>query len=475
MQFAAGAERTVSPALRLALLLSLLLALGLMLAAASGDLWLDEIWSVQLSRTLHSPSGVFTLRHDNNHPLNTLYLYWLGQPRLQLEYRLAAVLGGLACIGMAGLASWRNWGPRESLLCVLLCATSFPILLYSSEARGYGLLMCFALGAYLAWNRCMQRARWTTILAFWTACVLGVLAQFTFVVALFAFAIGQLAADREAGLAERISKLAGMHAVPLLFVAWWYRFFIGRLVLGGGDATDPLAVVGSASAVLLGLPDTTGLRALAFAGLSAVTALGVIRMRQAGDGQWLFFACVVVLAPAILLLASLDRIVQVRYFLVSFPFFLMLAARLLGEALRRHSRKTRALALLALAVYFAGNLQRDAFLILEGRGGYSKAIAYMLRETTQGPVLVSSDHDFRNGLVLAFHAPRQPGGDRVHYVSQAQASRVRPEWFLLHSQQIPYRPLPKISVSGVGVYELVRSYGYAGLSGWSWYLYRRTA
>jgi uncharacterized membrane protein len=137
------------PLVWIAIALSLVFALGLRLAAASGDLWLDEIWSVLIARTLHSAADVFTLRHDNNHPLNTLYLYLLGQPRLQLEYRLASVLSGVACIGLVGYSAWRRWGARESWLATVLCAVSFPIVLYSSEARGYGLLLFFALMAFV--------------------------------------------------------------------------------------------------------------------------------------------------------------------------------------------------------------------------------------------------------------------------------------------------------------------------------------
>jgi uncharacterized membrane protein len=472
----ADSTRSIRGWLRIAIFLSLLLAFVLILAAASGDLWLDEIWSVQIARTLHSAADVFTLRHDNNHPLNTLYLYLLGQPRLQLEYRLASVLAGIACIGLVGYSAWRKWGARESWLAILLCAVSFPIILYSSESRGYGLLLFFALLAYVAWSRAMEHARWPALVLFWTACVLGLLSQFTFVVALFAFAVGQLAADQESKSGkDRLAKLAWMLGVPALFAAWWYWFFIGRQVVGGADATETWPIVAEAATLLLGLQDTSPLRFVAAFGVLAIVATGVQQLRRQRDGQWLFFACIVLVGPALLLLASHGRIVQVRYFLACFPFFLLLGSRLLGLAWERSGRGGRGLLILVSGIYLAGNLQRDAFLVKEGRGGYSKAIAYMLQQTPQGPVLVASDHDFRNSLVLDFHAARLPGGERVHYVGEAQAPQVKPEWFLMHSQQLHYAPPQQISVDGVGTYLLVQSYGYAGLSGWNWYLYRRVA
>src|SRR5207342_594187 len=112
------------------------------------------------------------------------------------------------------------------------------------------------------------------------------------------------------------------------------------------------------------------------------------------------------LAPLALLALSYPKDFYPRYFLAAFPFFLLLAARLLCLGWSRAPRGGRALLGIVLAVYFAGNLQRDAFLLAEGRGGYSHAIAYMLQQSPQGPVLVASDHDFRNGMVLAFHAAR---------------------------------------------------------------------
>ena len=41
-----------------------------------GDLWLDEIWSLRMVQSIQSPLEIFTtLQHDNNHPLNSLFLY----------------------------------------------------------------------------------------------------------------------------------------------------------------------------------------------------------------------------------------------------------------------------------------------------------------------------------------------------------------------------------------------------------------
>jgi hypothetical protein len=57
-----------------------LLAAIIRIVAAFNDLWLDEIWSIELVRELRSALGVFTqTHHDNNHYLNSLFIYVLGQ------------------------------------------------------------------------------------------------------------------------------------------------------------------------------------------------------------------------------------------------------------------------------------------------------------------------------------------------------------------------------------------------------------
>ena len=57
-----------------------ILSVGALLrfAAARGDLWLDEIWSIDIAREAGSLLGVLATRHDNNHPHNTIWLLAAG-------------------------------------------------------------------------------------------------------------------------------------------------------------------------------------------------------------------------------------------------------------------------------------------------------------------------------------------------------------------------------------------------------------
>ncbi|HEV8232999.1 MAG TPA: hypothetical protein VGP84_00320, partial [Gemmatimonadaceae bacterium] len=72
-------QPSILPSSRVAVAVIVALALAVRVLAGTNELWLDEIWSYVLAHRLTSPVGVFTaIHHDNNHYLNTLYLYAIG-------------------------------------------------------------------------------------------------------------------------------------------------------------------------------------------------------------------------------------------------------------------------------------------------------------------------------------------------------------------------------------------------------------
>ena len=76
--------------------LAFLLSSALIVAAARGDLWLDELMSLSFARTAHSITDIFVRFHyDNNHPLNTVFLYLAGVHQTLFIYRIFAVVSGI--------------------------------------------------------------------------------------------------------------------------------------------------------------------------------------------------------------------------------------------------------------------------------------------------------------------------------------------------------------------------------------------
>ena len=63
-------------------------------------------------------------------------LYLFGPSAHSITYRIPAVLAGVGTVVMAGWISSRR-GRLEALSAMLLVAASYPLIHYSSEARGY--------------------------------------------------------------------------------------------------------------------------------------------------------------------------------------------------------------------------------------------------------------------------------------------------------------------------------------------------
>ncbi|MBV9617617.1 MAG: glycosyltransferase family 39 protein, partial [Verrucomicrobia bacterium] len=154
--------------------------------AAFNDLWLDEIWSIELVRELHSALGVFTqTHHDNNHYLNSLFIYFFGQRGNWPGYRIPAEVFGIGTIVLAWLIGARH-GKMTAFFSVLLVGFSYVLILYSSEARGYAPLIFFCFGCFLILHSFLEKPRWQLAALFSFAALLGLISHLTFLVFLAA-------------------------------------------------------------------------------------------------------------------------------------------------------------------------------------------------------------------------------------------------------------------------------------------------
>ena len=83
-----------------------LAGLVLRVLGARGDLWLDEIWSLALLEPLTSIDQIFwRINHDNNHFLNSIYLYLVGPDASPLLQRGLSIALGVGAIVAAGAAA----------------------------------------------------------------------------------------------------------------------------------------------------------------------------------------------------------------------------------------------------------------------------------------------------------------------------------------------------------------------------------
>jgi len=456
--------------------LALLFSAALIVAAARGDLWLDELMSLSFARTAHSVADIFIRFHyDNNHPLNTVFLYWAGVHQALFIYRSLAVVSGIGSVFLVGYIAEKSWGFPEALCSIVLAGTSYPLLLYFSEARGYAPAIFFALAAYalLQQNaRCFHPAR---LALFWAASILGVLSHSTFIMAIMALWSGSLVQEIHAtgSWLRKSLRFTAHHAPPLLFFAWWYGFFLKDMVIAGGPVYSKWEVLAQASAMLLGFPEAHSLLIAAGVVVLAVVAVGVVSLWREGDPWWMFYVTMLGLAPALMLVATHPTYLYFRYFIVCFPFFYLLLAHLACRGGRARPKGWRWLLAAAMVLLIAGQTPRVNALLTLGRGSYSEALTHIAERSPSGIVCVGGDQDFRNHLLFAFYAPRVPGGNRLRYIEQPNWGRYPPDWFLVQSQDLAYQPPRGIAVDGAGKFDLADEYRFSGNSGWSWFVFRR--
>src|SRR5688572_7971464 len=146
------------------------------------DFWLDEVWSYELARGVGSPLEVLTgLHHSNNHHLNTLFLVLLGPDLPHWGwYRLLSLAAGLGSIALFARIAGRR-GPSEAWIAAALAASSYVLVFHSAEARGYALVVFFALLAYVQLEAQMSAATWRRGALFGFTVLLGFLSHLQFV------------------------------------------------------------------------------------------------------------------------------------------------------------------------------------------------------------------------------------------------------------------------------------------------------
>ena len=113
-------------------LAAVVLGADLRLACLPAEFWLDEIWSWELARSAHSLADLFSLRQDNNHHLNTLWLFLCPADASPVVYRLHSLTAGLASIILAAKTA-RRWGQADAVFAAFLTATGYWLVLSSAE------------------------------------------------------------------------------------------------------------------------------------------------------------------------------------------------------------------------------------------------------------------------------------------------------------------------------------------------------
>lgn len=467
---------------RPALLLSILaVAAVLRLLAARGELWLDEIWSLSFARAVHSPLQIFTaIHHDNNHYLNTLYLWLIPTSSHWVTYRLLSVGAGVITVWLAALLlrvpamSSEETGSRgqRSLVGAVLIGGSYWLTLYASEARGYALAVCCAFAALYATLRFFEHRSWAWGLAAAAFSAVGFLAHLTYLeafVGLVAWSAHRLWHGGTRG-ARWLGALALLHGVPVSILAWLYVVDLRDLAIGGGPQHTYAQVIQSALSRLVGGPLEGVVAGACALVCGALFVVALRRMWRSGSDLWVFFLSGVVVAPALMLIAPRPAYLAERYFLVSLSLMLLAFAWTLPDVARTLGAGRSRLLLGAVGLYLAANLWHVGRLIAVGRGSYLPALDWMAAHSDRRGVQVAGDQDLSDGMLVRFYSQWVPTSSFTYIPGGAWPSRG-PEWILLSSQSSHFTPPPTLPDARGNIYELMNVFPSAEVSGFTWALY----
>lgn len=453
----------------------LLIGVLLRLPGMFTDFWLDEIWALGLILPLPDWTAIFTsVHHQNNHYLQSLWIYALGDHAQWLWYRVPALAAGLATMALPAWSYFRGGRELADWLLVVLVALAYPLIHFSSEARGYALADLLVIACWLCLRAHLAQPSWRRLLVYQCLGLLGLLAHPTFFLALGVFGVWLLAAALAATPDRRqwggIGLRLALWHLPTLACTAWIMLIDQRHAVG--LATEVPVLTGTALALswLSGLPWTTpaayGVAAVALAVLLALVAVA-LRTRSAADGA---LAVATVAMPALMIVVMQPTYLAVRHWLVLWPFWLLLLAWVLAW-LAQGVGWRRGLALLLGAWLLAANGWATLRFFQDGRGNYLSALDYLQHEASGDSVTISSDNDFRQTTLINYYRRYLPPSPRFEYVPRTDIGARRPAWVIVREAppQPYWEPVPGL------VYHWVATYPAYGLSGASWFLLRQEA
>lgn len=483
-----GESAPMSPLAWAGLSCLLVVAAWLRLLCCRGELWLDEVWTWDISHKLTWPGGLFyQLQEENNHYINTL-MVWLFRHQSGWWYRFPAAVCGVASVWIAFrlgrtsplLSKLAGW------LAAVLTAGSYLLVHYSSEARGYSYAVFFAALAFdqlwvlessrtrsLASSDAARRKRIAEWL-FPLACCGGFLSQPVFLTCFGAMVVWMFLRLQKQVRPDRLwPSLMSLFLKPGLFFVVLYLVDLRHAANGGGDQFPLWRVVVETLSLTGGGP-FSGWLAFVVAGLVLIAfGYGLRVLAREGDDRWIFLLLVVVVMPMGLLVVLRRAEVYPRYFLIA-VFFLIQAVAVGLADLYRRGLVPGILASVGLAGAMFGCGQHVRQLAELGRNRYVPILEMMAERNPSSTIQLRSDHDFRHPLMFRYLLPQADmRGKTLEHVNHENVPAEGTEWLMTHSLDVDWVPPVTRDVRGVA-YELQAFRPYAGLSGWGLALYRRT-
>ncbi len=456
------------------LLLGALIVLGgaLRFEASRTLFWFDEILSWHVAHV--SPNAVHVLFGepvDNNHPLNTLWIYALGERMWWPAYRQLAVFTGTALLALLAMIA-RSDSAVTALITLMLASFSPFLIQYASEARGYAPAMLFAVACFELARRYLIQPRRLFSLGFTACAVLGILSHTSFLYAYLAIAAWSTVVLWQRETRRNLCRLlVRLHVVSVTFIVIFYILVLRHLEAAGGTPYSSWRGARDAIAWTFGWPHSGWMTPVICASIAAMLINEIIRMMRHHQAEWIFYAIVIFIAPPLALIAWRQPFVYPRYFAITAPFILLLVGQSLARSWQQ-AGAPRFGCVIFLGLVLWGDVHCYIELRSPGRGQYLAAIDYILAHT-DGPASIASHQDARNELTFDFYRRYLPPNRPIEYIKKDQLAEKRPKWLLIDClSDMPPQSNERIAPDG-SRYRLARVFRYSGLSGFDWWIYER--
>lgn len=461
-----------------AIVLASLILRGL---CSDGELWLDEIITLNLVRGIRYPWEILTsVLHDNNHLFNSLWMWICGETSQAWLHRFPSVIFGAISVYFLARSMRILGEPVVGLIWALFVGTSYVFVLATSEARGYSLevlcaALCFGAVVRLLKNpHSLEAAR-----SFGLYASLGMLAHASFFLFLGP-SVTWLIWQGRGFSASTLTREALYTAIlpPMVITLAMTILFYPHMIIGGapiapyldvGITTLSVAVGGEA---LSASNQSVSIIACLVAIFAAILALTEWVLWRRERTPIISLVSAILIAPPIVVLLLQPEFILPRYFLIALLFLYLLFARLIVRLTTLGiAGKIAGTLLVSLFVFF--NTKMTLRLWQQGRSHFVEIFQLIVATTAEDERTVGGAQDIQNSYRLAYACAVDPKLGSITYVKDALNTHTPPN-FVIWETLDQYEQMPTRWTSKQGTtYKRIAEYRAVPLNGSETFVYRR--
>jgi hypothetical protein len=453
-------------------------------AAVTGELWLDELWSLLKVSDLSNPLDIVTkVKHDNNHILNSLWMWLWGATQPSFVYRIPALV--CSVILLVILYPRKETIQSDTAVMILwltLAAFSYPLTLYGTEARGYSLVLLCVAFAYLSLTKLLANPFDLKAIVTFSLCgIVGCISHAIYVLFL-APAVAWLLWRLTASPLKSNSRVILWCGVmpPIGVASFLLLTFYRGLEIGGAPLMPYLEVAATTISASFGgealsavNANITGWSCFLGVFITIVCLVEIAAWMRNGD-PLAYLVGLVLITPWVAVAVIQPHFILPRYFIIQVFFAYLVAARFLNRLARKSSFGKLVASALVLA-YTGAHIRHTFDLVALGRSNFVQIFEAIASTLPDSERTAGGDQDFQNGLRLAYARKVAPNTSSITYVSNYRSANTSPHFIIREAldayeessnewrspQGALYRefrryPAPALNGSYVTVYERVQ-------------------